>query len=134
MADERVHQRGLARTGGAADDGQQRRVERVEAGQHVVVDLVQGALALGAVLPRSDGLEGQLERGEVLAHAADGRVDTEVWGVLIRVWHVGHRLTGAHRPPIPPARRTETTEARSAGTGPPVTRVTPAGFEPALPP
>ena len=96
--------------------------------------LLHGPAHSPAVLPRGDGLEGQLERGEVLAHAADGRVDAEVWGVLIRVWHVGHRLTGAHRPPIPPARRTETTEARSAGTGLPVTRVTPAGFEPALPP
>ena len=91
---EGVHERGLARAGGSADHREQRGVERVQAGQDVVVDLVPGALALGPVRLGGGGGEGQLDGVQVRAHAAHSGVDADAGD---RPGRCGVRIGGFHR-------------------------------------
>ena len=63
-----VDQRGLAGSGRAADDGQQRRVEVAQAGQDVIVELVDHGAGVGGC----GAVGGDVGVGDRIAEVTDG--------------------------------------------------------------
>ena len=70
--DDGVHQGRLARSGGTADDGEQRRIQRAQARQHVVVQLLDQLPTNVAGVGDPGDVERQTQPIDTTAELVDG--------------------------------------------------------------